>query len=156
MTRAGNQPTAMNTQSIAVLAIGRRGWVESYPTLPPALEATALGYHRAWWRASTFFHADGYRYAVSAAVPARPLGAWSRMLAATVYNPRVRVRFEYERAERYTLDDLKAAFGAALEADDDVLTQFHGPEELRGKLAAAAFAAVAAVLELSRTETDAT
>lgn len=97
-----------------------------------------------------------YRYAVSAAVPARPLGAWSRMLAATVYNPRVRVQFEYERADRYTLDDLKAAFGLALEADDDVLTQFHEPEELRGKLAAAAsFAAVAAVLELSRTETDA-
>ena len=66
MTRAGSQPTAMNTQSIAVLAIGRRGWVESYPTLPPALEATALGCHRAWWR--------------------------------------------------YTLDDLKAAFGAALES----------------------------------------
>lgn len=102
MTRGSSQPTAMNTQSIAVLAIGRRGWVEGYPTLPPALEATALGYHRAWWRASTFFHADGYRYAVSAAVPARPLGACSRKLAA-----------------------------------------------------AAAFADVAAVLELSRTETDA-
>jgi hypothetical protein len=51
---------------------------------------------------------------------------------------------------------LKAAFGAALEADDDVLTQFHEPEELRVKLAAAtSFADVAAVLELSRTETDA-
>jgi hypothetical protein len=146
----------MGTQGIAVLAIGRRGWVEGYPALPLALEVTALGYHRAWWHASTFFHADGYRYAVSAAVPARPLGAWSRMLAATVYNPRVRVQFEYERARRYTLDDLKAAFGAALEADDDVLTQFHEPEELRGKLAAAAsFAEVTAVLELSRTETDA-
>lgn len=144
------------TETIAVLAIGRQGWVEGYPTLPPALDATALGYHRAWWLASTFFHADGYRYAVSAAVPDRPLGAWSRMLAATVYNPRVRVQFEYHRAERYTLDDLKAAFGAALAADDDVLTQFHEPEELRGKLAAASsFADVAAVLELSRTETDA-
>jgi hypothetical protein len=78
------------------------------------------------------------------------------MLAATVYNPRVRVQFEYERAGRYALDDLKAAFGAALEADDDVLTQFHEPEELRVKLAAAtSFADVAAVLELSRTETDA-
>jgi hypothetical protein len=146
----------MNPQTIGVLAIGRRGWVEGYSALPPALEATALGYHRAWWRVSTFFHADGYRYAVSAAVPARPLGAWSRMLAATVYNPRVRVQFEYERAGRYALDDLKAAFGAALEADDDVLTQFHEPEELRVKLAAAtSFADVAAVLELSRTETDA-
>jgi hypothetical protein len=146
----------MNTQSIAVLAIGRRGWVEGYPTLPLALEATALGYHRAWWRTSTFFHADGYRYAVSAAVPSRPLGGLSRMLAITVYNPRVRVQFEYERAGRYTLDDLKAAFGAAVEADDDVLTQFHEPEALMGKLAAAAsFAEVAAVLELSRTETDA-
>jgi hypothetical protein len=49
---------------------------------------------------------------------------------------------------------LKAAFGAAVEADGDVLTQFHEPEELRGKLAAASFADVAAVLELSRTETD--
>jgi hypothetical protein len=144
------------TPSIAVLAIGRRGWVEGYPTLPPALEATALGYHRAWWSASTFFHTDGYRYAVSAAVPDRPLGTWSRMLAATVYNPRVRVQFEYVRAERYTLDELKAAFGAALAVDDDVLTQFHEPEELLGKLAAAtSFADVAAVLELSRTETDA-
>jgi hypothetical protein len=95
--RAAN-PTAMNTESIGVLAIGRRGWVEGYPTLPPALDATALGYHRAWWRHSTYFHADGYRYSVSAAVPARPLGAWSRMLAPTVYNPRVRVQFEYERA----------------------------------------------------------
>ena len=143
----------MSTQSIAVLAIGRRGWVEGYPTLPQVLDATVLGYHRAWWRASTFFHADGYRYAVSAAIPARPLGALSRMLAATVYNPRVQVQFEYERLERYVLDDLKAAFGAAVAADDDVLTQFHEPQELRDKLAAAAsFADVAAVLELSRTE----
>lgn len=129
---------------------------ELWPELPTSSDGSAHGYLNAWWHGVAFYHRDGNRYVISAAMPERSFGRLSRLLAATVYNPRVRVRYEYEVASSYEPTELRDGVGAAIRADDDILTQFHEAEELLEALApAATFDEIAAVLRRAEMpETD--
>ena len=140
----------------AVVAIGENGWTASESSLLAERATSAYGYHKPWWHRVSFFHRDGSRYEVSAAVPARALPPFSRLLAATVYNPAVIVRYEYRRLGPYELSELKRALLAAIDKDDDVLTQFHEPETLKRRVeSATSFDEVAEVLDFAATDPDA-
>jgi hypothetical protein len=77
------------------------------------------------------------------------------LLPATVYNPSLSVRYDYRSMGAYAIDDLKNALRAAIDRDDDVLTQFHSATKLKQRVAeAASFDDVVAVLEYARTEDE--
>ena len=114
----------------AVILVGDNGWTETEPDLLPEREGTAYGFHQPWWKGVSFFHKNGTRYEVAAATPVTPLPPLSKLLASTVHNPRIVVRYEYRAAGHYGLDELKDALSEAICRDSDVLTQFHGADEL--------------------------
>ena len=105
--------------------------------LPLNRRATVYGYYRQWWAELVYFHRDGHTYTVLTVRPPRPLGALSRALSTTFYNPTLGFAIEYARGSRYTSDDLRSAIAKAIERDDDIITQFREPEELLALAAAA-------------------
>ena len=109
-------------------------------------QTTALGYHRESWRGIRYYHRDGLRFEAVAAVPERPLGGLSKLLTP-IYNPHIKVRYEFGPGVAYDLEELKRGVAAAIRADDDNLTQFHDAEDLLAELERATeFDHVAAVL----------
>jgi hypothetical protein len=113
-----------------VIVVADDGWTETQPDLLTEREGTAFCFHKTWWMGVSFFHKNGTRYEVAAATPLTPLPPLSKFLSATVHNPRIVVRYEYRAAGHYGLDELKDALSEAIYRDSDVLTQFHGADEL--------------------------
>ena len=140
---------------LSVIAIGDNGWTEIESDLLTEREGSAYGFHKPWWRGVSFFHRDGKRYEVAAATP---LGSMvPKILASTIYNPSVKVRYEYRAVGPYSLDDLKRAMIGAIEKDDDILTQFHTAGELKALVArAASFDDAVGVLQYAATEDEPT
>ena len=128
MTAGGNE-SRMN-----VIAVGRNGWLQLSRALETHLRAGAYGFFREWWAGVTYFHRDGQRYTVAAVRPSRRLGVVDRILASTVYNPTLDFAVEYAAQGRYSIAQLCDAVAAAIEQDDDVLTQFHEADELLARL----------------------
>lgn len=112
-------------ETIQFIAVGANGFVDAVTTLEEEGEASALAFHRPWWKDVTFFHRDGQRYEIVSGTPDRTMGFLSGALARTVFNPRIRVRYEYRVVGPYALAELQRALRSAIDADDDSLTQFH-------------------------------
>ncbi len=143
------------TQDISVISIGPDGWTDTRPTLASVDSTSTYALHRRWWRGVIFFHQDGNRYEVAVAEGQRPLSLLSRVLAATVYNPRIMVLYEYRQLGPYRVDELRRAVVDAIDKDDDVLTQFHTADELKPRLSRAeSFGDVVNVLRLAESEGD--
>jgi hypothetical protein len=140
----------LNVVARTVVCIGGDGWTDMWSSLSPERMATAAAFHKGWWRGVRFFHRDGRCYEVASAVPVRPLSPVSKLLAHTVYNPRLTVRYEYRATGAYDLRELQQALTEAIDTDDDVLTQFHDADELKRRLALArSFDDVVAVVDFA-------
>jgi hypothetical protein len=86
-------------------------------------------------------------YEIESAEPERPLGAVSKVLAMTVYNPWLQFKYRYRKVSRYSLGELRSAVAQTIREDDDVLTQFEDEDELIRQLSAAEdFHAVVSVI----------
>jgi hypothetical protein len=59
---------------------------------------------------------------------------WLTILVHTVFNPSVDVQFIWEEPRSISLEDVKSHYLKAVEADDDILTQFVEPEVLKQKI----------------------
>jgi hypothetical protein len=137
----------------AVIVVGDNGWTETQPDLLTEREGTAFCFHKTWWKGVSFFHKNGTRYEVAAATPVTPLPPLSKLLSATVHNPRIVVRYEYRAAGSYGLEDLKDALSEAIYRDADALTQFHGADELSEFIGGAvSFDDLVKVLDLAASE----
>lgn len=113
-----------------VVVVGPNGWADVREQLETSGRHTVLGFHKAWWRGVRFFHRDGSVYEVESAIPERELGLVSKLLAYTIFNPRLSIRYEYCRRGPYELGSLAAAVAEAIEKDDDILTQFADRDDL--------------------------
>jgi hypothetical protein len=130
-----------------VILVGPNGWASLDDDLHVNGRQTALGYHKRWWSGVRFFHSDGSVYEIESAEPERPLGAVSKALAMTVYNPWLQLKYKYREISRYSVEELRSAVAQAIREDDDVLTQFEDENELIRQLSAAEdFHAVASVI----------
>jgi hypothetical protein len=126
------------TADASVILVSEDGWTVLEPDLLAEREGSASCFHKPWWKSVTFFHRNGTRYEVASATPLRPLPPLSKVLAATVHNPKIVVRYEYRPAGAYTIDDLKVALSEAIYRDPDVMTQFHAGDELMMRLGGSA------------------
>jgi hypothetical protein len=138
---------------ISVIFVGEDGWTDTARELPEERATSAHGFHKPWWKGVKLYHRNGYVYEVESAKSEEPLAPMSKLLSATIYNPTFSVQYAYRSTGFYTLDDLKAALTAAIDKDDDVLTQFHEAEELRDMVAkATSFDDLVEVLTYAATE----
>jgi hypothetical protein len=134
-------------RSSRVIVVGPNGWASLEEILQTTGRHKALGYHKQWWKGVRFFHSDGFVYEVESADPERPLGALSKILAMTVYNPWLQLKYTYRKVVAYSLEELKGAVAAAIREDDDILTQFEDESALMNELSEAkSFQSVAAVI----------
>ncbi len=59
---------------------------------------------------------------------------FNRLLAKTIYNPTVAVNVSWTHLGEYRLEELKKDLSEALEADDDILTQYADGETIKKEL----------------------
>ena len=121
----------------SVIFVGDNGWTDMAADLPETRMTSAHGFHKPWWKGVKLYHRNGYVYEVETAKPEEELPPLSKVLAATLHNPTIKVLYEYRSNGFYQLIDLKKAIDQAIDADDDVLTQFHEAEELHAMVAKA-------------------
>ena len=122
---------------ISVIFIGEDGWTDMTRDLPEQRATSAHGFHKPWWKGVKLYHRNGYRYEIEKATPEEELPPLSKLLAKTIHNPTFTVNYEYQSTGFYQLDELKQALRAAVDKDDDVLTQFHEAGELTARIDAA-------------------
>ena len=120
-----------------VIFVGDNGWTDMAADLPAERKTSAHGFHTPWWKGVRIYHRNGYVYEVENAKSDEELPPLSKLLAATIYNPTYTVQYEYRSTGFYQLDELKKAIDQAIDADDDVLTQFHEADELHEMVAKA-------------------
>lgn len=116
--------TAVRADGNSFVALGPGGVVEIWGDLPETQETTAYSFTTGYLTDVRLYGENGL-FKIRTATPFPPQGAFRRFLARTIYNPRIKVRLEYEQPSAYTLSDLKTQILACLSLDDDVLTQFH-------------------------------
>ena len=136
---------------VSVLMIGQDGWTDTAESLEVERTTSAYGFRKPWWKGVSFFHRDGTRYEVLTATPT----GWMppKILAATIYNPTMIVRYDFHSLGPYEIDDLKQAVADAIDKDDDILTQFHEADELKELLAdAKTFDGVLKLLRFAQTD----
>jgi hypothetical protein len=121
----------------SVIFVGADGWTDMARDLPEQRATSAHGFHKPWWKGVKLYHRNGYRYEVEAAKPEVELPPLSKMLAATIHDPTFNVEYEYRSTGFYQMDELKKALHDAVYNDPDVLTQFHGADDLTARIAAA-------------------
>jgi len=81
-----------------------------------------------------YFSASGLCHRVSRLVTEKPLSLLERALAATIYNPWIDARVEYDAPRPYEIDELRALLVEAVKDDDDILTQWREKSDLLDKL----------------------
>lgn len=138
-------------REINVVVLGPRGYLSARDQLEKVGTHTRLGFEKAWWQGMVSFHRNGRRYKVRTAGLVQPLAAWVTYVPALLYNPVVKIAYEFEEVGDYSIEELVAAVEAAVREDDDIITQFRDADDLRERLSRAkTFDAVTAVLAYAR------
>jgi hypothetical protein len=112
------------------LVVSDKGYVDLWSIAPERLTLTAYAIVRRGYARWRLYGPDGRMRRVDSVAPQRRRGLLQQVLAYTMHNPRVDAAVTYAPAEAFVLDDLKEALTRAIEADDDVLSQFVEPAEL--------------------------
>ena len=59
---------------------------------------------------------------------------WTRLAANTFYNPMVQAQLIWTKVDRYTMAELRETLKECVNKDDDLLTQFMEPAELKSEI----------------------
>jgi hypothetical protein len=120
-----------------IIEVTRQLGVGMLKTLPARLRIPTYAVTSGGWRGTQYFDADGRLHVIRELVPPHPIGFVQRLLAATIHNPWLMASIHYEEPVPYEIPQLVATLIRAVEADDDILTQWREPEDLLNKLRAA-------------------
>lgn len=123
-------PWASGAALNPVIEITPQLGVGLFERVPERLRTLVYGAISGGWAGTRYFAADGLRHDIARVIPLRPIGPIARLLGATIYNPSIVVRVEYEAPRSYTLHELRDALIDALNANDDILTQRRDAAEL--------------------------
>jgi hypothetical protein len=133
-----------------VVAITPRLGVSLLEEVPDELQTSAYGVVSRGWNGSVLYDATGLAYVVRKLETSPPLSLLRKLLAYTVYNPAVKARVSYDPPRRYGVEELREHLIRAVQADDDILTQWHSEDELlRGLRSAIGYAGLIAVIRVS-------
>jgi len=110
----------------------RYSTVDLVDQVPETISTNVLGILREVWKHETYFLPDGTKVRLSAlsghGITNRVL--WV-LLANTVYNPKRTIATEGVDSGTYTIGELKSAVLEWVDQDDDILTQFLEPQDIK-------------------------
>jgi hypothetical protein len=113
---------ATNKVAFPALGVSTANSVYEWTELRPEYGSSAYALARGYWDRLTLYDSAGLAWSVAAFTPV--LSPLARLLARTVYNPKVKVRIRFHEPRPYHLDELKGQLTDLVSRDDDVLTQF--------------------------------
>ncbi len=116
---------------------GPRGYFSFESSYSTPEMANLLGVVGGFFKWCFVYDADGRKWQPGEVQSAFRDSWWTRLLANTIYNPQVKVNVIWNEPQTYTLTELKRTYSDAVDKDDDILTQFVEPEELKKRILAA-------------------
>jgi hypothetical protein len=135
--------------------VGPRGYFAFQEDFSSRQTGSLLSVVNGFFEKSTVYDARGQRWQPTGIESPYRRAWWTVLLANTVYNPRSSVTVLWREPTAYGVDELKSAYSAAVEKDDDILTQFVSRAELQRKIAAAqSFAGLVDVYRWMQTDAD--
>ncbi len=120
----------------ACFEFGPNGYFAFERAFAPQTKMKLLGVFSGFYEQRTVFDAGGRMWRL-AELRSRHKTPFYRLLVHLFYNPWVDVEFLWHAPVEYPLDDLRAVYLAAVDADDDILTQFMERKELKKEITAA-------------------
>ena len=133
-----------------VVAITPRLGVSLLEGVPDELQTSAYGVVSRGWNGSVLYEATGLAHVVRKLETSPPLGLLRKLLAYTVYNPAVKAVVSYDIPRPYGVEELREHLIRAVQADDDILTQWHSEDELlQGLRSAIGYEGLVAVIRVS-------
>ena len=112
-----------------VLAIHPKGFVAylAGDAYWESLPAAFIGVYLKRRSVMVFYDRGGEKWELLSLTPARPVSRIRRLFSGL--RP-IAVRAEFRSTGKYSLDEIRATMRAAVEADDDILTQFHDKKQV--------------------------
>ena len=105
--------------------------------LPTRIRTTTHGVTSGGWRGTKHFDSEGRLHVIRDLIAPHQMSLAQRVLAATFRNSWLVARISYEDPVPYDLSNLVDTLIRAVEADDDILTQWREANDLLAKLRAA-------------------
>jgi hypothetical protein len=117
--------------------VGPRGYISLESTIPEQQRIKLLGALSGFYESSVVYDSRGLRWRSKGVEIPLPRTWWTVLLANTVYNPWITITQHWHEPQPYQLQELKLLYLQAVDQDDDILTQFVEPEDLRQRISAA-------------------
>jgi hypothetical protein len=87
-------------------------------------QTNVLGFMKGAFLGFTAYDMSGIMWTVGELKTSYHINGLTKFLAHTIYNPSIKVTFQWKKGNAYKLDDLKRKISKQIDKDDDVLTQY--------------------------------
>jgi hypothetical protein len=114
-----------------VFVICPRDSMHLWNTLDGELEGNLYAYTKGYWNNILLFDAAGNKWKVTRVTPNRKIYPIEKIMASICWNPKIKVRLEFDKPKPYPLEALKKEISALVDFDDDILTQFIEANDLK-------------------------
>lgn len=132
---------------------GPKGYFSFERAYEPLTKMKLLGVFSGFYEQLDVFDSGGKVWRLQELRCRQKKSRWLRILVHLFYNPWVDVEYVWAVPRDYTIDELKSRYLAAIESDDDILTQFISADVLKKKTeAASSFAELASIYRNSQKE----
>ena len=120
---------AAKAMQYPVPAVHPKGFVQylADDTYWKSLPIAFIGMYLKRRGAMVFYDKGGEKWELLSLAPVRPVSLFTRLFSGL--RPTA-VRPEFRSNGKYSLDEIRASMRAAVEADDDILTQFHDKKQV--------------------------
>ena len=110
------------------------GFISFVPDHPRKERAKLLAIVNAYFEKVTVYDREGRKWSGRGIEGPSRKSWWTKLLANTVYNPWVTVTVVWQEPKPYEIEELKSVYTAAVDKDDDILTQFVDANELKSRI----------------------
>jgi hypothetical protein len=110
-------------------------------------QTNVLGFLKGAFLGFTAYDSTGLTWTVDELNTTYRINWLTKVLAYTIYNPIIKVTFQWRKGKAYKLDDLKRKVSKQVDKDDDVLTQYEAGKFIKQEIhKSESFSEIVAVL----------
>jgi len=102
-----------------------------WDSLDNELQGNLYAFAKGFWHQIVLFDSAGRRWKVAEVIPHRKISTVEKILSYIFWNPKLKVRLQFDKPKPYTMEELQKAICALINQDDDIITQFIEAKKLK-------------------------
>ena len=137
-----------DTPTFPLILCDNSGYLDLLDNEKGLAQTNVLGFLKGAFLGFTAYDGNGITWTVNELKTTYRINGLTRFLAYTIYNPIIKVTFQWRKGKAYKFDDLKHKLSKQVDKDDDVLTQYKEGEFIKQEIhKSESFSEIVAVLE---------